>query len=301
MKVIRIRLDFSYLSFLIFSLVLLGLTGCTRPPEIIGIENPGSRVQAEAYVTRHRIFITSTREPSTEPGAFLSVNRAPTLGLASVDVLVPPSHVIGQLERPRRLPPDPERHFMAVDPLTYDRDTAFIEAINRELAKRPADQRTVLLFIHGFNNTPSDSLLRLGQFVHDSNFKGVPILLSWASAAQMLNYVHDLNSALIARYLVPQISDLLVQTQATSVDVFAHSMGSLLVMEGLVERERSDGVGKQKKINSIVLAAPDIDIDLFRSQLNQLRPKTRESIFLLVSNSDGALRVSSRIAGGVPR
>jgi len=117
----------------------------------------------------------------------------------------------------------------------------------------------------------------------------------------MLNYVYDLNSALIARYLVPQISDLLVQTQATSVDVFAHSMGSLLAMEGLVERERSSGVGQQKKINSIVLAAPDIDIDLFRSQLNQLRPKTRESIFLLVSNSDGALRVSSRIAGGVPR
>ena len=182
--IMRVSVDFSRFTFILVTLALLVLVGCSRPPEIIGIDNPELRAEAEALSTRHRIFITSTRAPSDEPGALLSANRARTLGLASVDVLVPPTHVLGQLERPTRLPPDPSQHFMAVDPVTYDSDAAFIAGINRELATRPADERTVLLFIHGFNNTPTDSLLRVGQFVHDSNFQGVPVLLSWASAAR---------------------------------------------------------------------------------------------------------------------
>lgn len=136
--IMRVSVDFSRFTFILVTLALLVLVGCSRPPEIIGIDNPELRAEAEALSTRHRIFITSTRAPSDEPGALLSANRARTLGLASVDVLVPPTHVLGQLERPTRLPPDPSQHFMAVDPVTYDSDAAFIAGINRELATRPA-------------------------------------------------------------------------------------------------------------------------------------------------------------------
>lgn len=294
-------LDCGRFTLIVAALMTLVLTACSRPPEIIGIDNPELQETVEADVSRHRIFITSTRAPSEEPGAFLSANRARALGLASVDVQVPPTHVIGQLRRPWRLPPDPRTEFMAVDPKTYASDAAFIDAINRELAIRPADKRTILLFIHGFNNSPTDSVLRLGQFVEDSNFEGVPVLLTWASAARTIRYVYDINSALIAREMVPEISDVLAQTRARSVDVFAHSMGSLLTMEGLVERDRKGKLGSQKNLNTIVLAAPDIDIDLFRTQLNKLSPEIRRSIFLLISERDAALRVSARLAGGVPR
>ncbi len=294
-------LVFRRCTLIIGVLMTLILTACSRPPEIIGIDNPALRPAVEAESTRHRIFITSSRAPSEEPGAFLSANRARTLGLASVDVLVPPNHSIGRLKRARRLPPDPRTEFMAVDPVTYAGDVAFVDAINRELASRPADKRTILLFVHGFNNTPTDSLLRLGQFVEDTNFEGVPVLLSWASAARTIRYVHDLNSALIARDMVPEIAEILGRTKAHSVDVFAHSMGSLLTMEGLVERDRSGELGRRKNLNTIVLAAPDIDIDLFRAQLNRLSPEIRRSIFLLISERDAALRVSARLAGGVPR
>jgi esterase/lipase superfamily enzyme len=50
-----------------------------------------------------------------------------------------------------------------------------------------------------------------------------------------------------------------------------------------------------------MLASPDIDIDLFRTQLAQLPRPVIERIFLLVSEDDAALRISRRIAGGVPR
>ena len=74
--IMRVSVDFSRFTFILVTLALLVLVGCSRPPEIIGIDNPELRAEAEALSTRHRIFITSTRAPSDEPGALLSANLA---------------------------------------------------------------------------------------------------------------------------------------------------------------------------------------------------------------------------------
>jgi esterase/lipase superfamily enzyme len=277
------------------------LAGCSRPPELIGIDNAAVPARAAPDVSRHRIFIVTTRGPSDAPGAFLGSTRASSLGLASVDVTVPPTHVVGQLERPKQLPPDPRTEFAAVDPVVYADDASIVAALNRELATRPRGERKLLLFVHGYNNTPSDALLRLAQFVEDTGFQGVPILFTWASAGSAARYVYDLNSALVARGKIKQVADIMVQTNAESSDVFAHSMGTFLTMEGLVDLQQAGTLGRRGEINHIMLASPDIDIDLFRTQLSQISPAIRERMYLLVSKDDSALRVSSRIAGGVPR
>ena len=252
-------------------------------------------------VSRHRIFITTTREASEVVGAFYSAGRAPELGLASVAVTIPPNHALGQLERPHRLPPDPRTEFAVVDPVVYSTDASFISEVNRELAARPAGQRKLLLFVHGYNNTTSDALLRLAQFVEDTGYPGVPVLFTWASAASARRYVYDLNSALVARVKLKEMTDILARTEAESGDIFAHSMGAFLTMEGLVEAQQAGRLGRRKTINHIMLASPDIDIDLFRTQLELLPQAVRDRMYLLVSRDDSALRVSRRIAGGVPR
>jgi esterase/lipase superfamily enzyme len=277
------------------------LAGCGRPPELVGIDNPATPAESVEGVSRHRIFITTTREASEVVGAFFSGERAPELGLASVDVTVPPTHVTGQLERPQRLPPDPLTEFAVVDPVVYRDDASFVTEVNRELARRPAGDRKILLFVHGYNNTTSDAILRLGQFVEDTGFNGVPVLFTWASAARAPRYVYDLNSALVARGKVAEMAAILSKTRATSVDVFAHSMGSFLTMEGLVDAQQEGRLNDRNVIDSVMLASPDIDIDLFRTQLAQLPKPVIERMFLLVSKDDAALRFSRRIAGGVPR
>lgn len=286
---------------LIWALLAATLMGCTRPPELIGIDNPQVPARSVEGVRAHQMFITSTRETSDQPGALLSDARARDLVLASVEVTVPPTHVVGQLERARELPPDPRTEFSAINPELYPTDAAFIAEVNRALLARPPKDRTVLLFVHGFNNTPSDALLRATQFVEDTGFTGVPVLLTWASAGRPLRYVYDLNSTLVARGKVKEIAEILLSTKAKGVTVFAHSMGSLLTMEGLVELSLSGVVDRRGLLENIVLAAPDIDIDLFRTQIDQLPQGLRSKIFLLISKEDGALRLSSRIAGGVPR
>ena len=285
----------------IFALLALVLIGCGRPPELIGIDNPTFPAESVAEVTRHRIFITTTREASEVVGAFYSAGRAPELGVASVDVTVPPNHVIGALERAKRMPPDPRTQFAIVNPVVYDGNAAFIAQINRELARRPPSERRLLLFVHGYNNTTSDAILRLTQFVQDTGFQGVPVLFAWASAARAPRYVYDLNSALVARGKVKDMSDILASTNARSVDIFAHSMGAFLTMEGLVDAQLSGYLGKRLNIDHIMLASPDIDIDLFRTQIAVLPKEIRAKMYIFVSRDDAALRVSRRIAGGVPR
>ncbi len=288
------------LSLFLVLLVALG-TGCSRAPDLVGIDNAESPAESTPGVTRHRVFITTTREASEVVGAFFSGERAPELGLASVDVTVPPTHVVGELERPKRLPPDPRTQFAVVDPVIYRDDASFVAEVNRELAKRPRDQQKILLFVHGYNNTTSDAILRLTQFVNDTGYEGVPVLFTWASAASAPRYVYDLNSALVARGQIKNMSAVLTKTRAQDIDIFAHSMGAFLTMEGLVDGAQSGTLGTRGNIQHIMLASPDIDIDLFRTQIAQLPKAFVQKMFLLISADDAALRFSRRIAGGVPR
>jgi esterase/lipase superfamily enzyme len=286
---------------LALALLLPALSGCSRPPDLIGVDNPKAPAESLAEVSRHRIFITTTREASEVVGVFFSGERAPDLGLASVDVTVPPNHVIGELERPKTLPPDPRTQFAVVDPVVYRNDASFVAEVNRELAKRVPEERKILLFVHGFNNTTSDAVLRLSQFVEDTGYKGVPVLFTWASAAKAPRYVYDLNSALVARSKVDDLSAVLGKTNAKEVNIFAHSMGAFLTMEGLADAVQEGRLGRSNKISTIMLASPDIDIDLFKTQLAVLPESIVRKVYVLVSADDAALRFSRRIAGGVPR
>ncbi|MGD9293566.1 MAG: alpha/beta hydrolase [Roseobacter sp.] len=283
------------------ALLIVGLlVACSRPPELIGVDNPEVPVLSVADATRHKIFLATTRKGSETVGALYSAERAPELGLASVTVSVPPTHVTGQLERPKRLPPDPRSEFAIVEPTIYANDNAFIRHVNDELAKLPPGRRDILFFVHGYNNTTSDAVLRLAQFVEDTQFDGVPILFDWASAASLSRYVYDLNSALIARPKVEQLVQILGRTTADNYNIFAHSMGSLLVMETSVLLARANSLNRLGRLRTVVLASPDIDMDLFRIQLDEIG-YVPDRFYVLLSKDDEALRFSRRVAGGVPR
>ena len=286
---------------ILLSAIVMVLSGCSRPPELVGIDNPEVPVDTVPEVRKHRIFITTTRKQSEETGALFSAQRASDLGLASVDVTVPPNHVPGELERAQKLPPDPRTEFTIINPTLHRSEASFISEIDRELSKLPPGKRKLLFFVHGYNNTTSDALLRLGQFVNDTKFSGVAVAYTWASAAKKPRYVYDLNSALIARVQLKKMSEILSQTKAESVDVLGHSMGAFLIMEGLVDAKQAGRLDRRNSLNHIILASPDIDVDLFQTQLALLPQSIKDKMFILISADDKALRISRLIAGGVPR
>jgi esterase/lipase superfamily enzyme len=76
-------------------------------------------------------------------------------------------------------------------------------------------------------------------------------------------------------------------------------MGSWLTMEALRQLSIRDG-RLPAKIKNVILASPDLDVDVFSRQLQEIDTRNVK-MTIFVSNDDRALDVSRRIAGGVDR
>ncbi|NJN05380.1 MAG: alpha/beta hydrolase [Rhodobacteraceae bacterium] len=276
---------------LLWGVLAASMSACSSPRHLIGV-TPEDSVNGGAPPARtHRIFIATTRALSSEPGEFFSGDRSLTLNYASVDVRVPPGHVIGQAERPRRLPPDPEKHFIFEDPKTYDL-VGFQAAAEVALRPVPRRDRKLLIWVHGYNSTLTDAALRLAQFVEDTGYDGIPLLFSWASAGKLTSYVYDINSALMARDAINWLGAALARSSFESIDVVAHSMGNFLVLEAIRGAANANLFDTSGKLKTVVLADPDIDYELFVTQVAALPPEKRR-FYVLVSNDDRALALSS--------
>lgn len=282
-------------------MAMLVLAGCSSPPAgIIGLDGASFAAADVLNATAIDIFVATTRTPSAEATRYFSGERSEALHFARVTVSIPPNHVVGQVERPKRLPPDPRSEFVVLDPEPLPDARDFVASVDAALARKPAGSRDLLLFVHGYNTDFTSAVLRAAQFAHDSKFRGITVLFTWASRGQTLEYVYDINSALQARDALLETGAALSMTRADRLDILAHSMGNLLTVEAIRQRALSGEWNASGKINAVILAAPDIDIDLFRRQLRAV-DVGNPPIYVLISDDDKALAISSRIAGKVPR
>ena len=117
-------------------------------------------------------------------------------------------------------------------------------------------------------------------------------------AGKALKYVYDINSTLVARPAFGRVAEVLGRTNADGFNVFAHSMGSFLTMEGILQLDLQDKFNNRGRLKTIILASPDIDIDLFESQL-ELMKIDKSKIYVLVSEDDSALWFSRFLSGGI--
>jgi esterase/lipase superfamily enzyme len=267
---------------------------CSAPRHLIAVGPDMQGAGRDAALRSHRIFIATTRAPSSEPGVFFSGQRSATPSFATVDVQIPPNHVVGQVERPRSLPPDPDKHFIISNPQTLDGKGLLSEA-EAAVRTRPRGKRKLLIWVHGFNSTLTDAVLLLAQFVEDTGFDGVPLLFSWASDGSLTSYVYDINSALIARDAISEVASTLGRSSFDSIDIVAHSMGNFLAMEAIRGGSQQNVYDSTGKLANIILAAPDIDYDLFAAQVSSIPPEKRR-FFVLISDDDRALRLSGFLA-----
>ena len=76
-------------------------------------------------------------------------------------------------------------------------------------------------------------------------------------------------------------------------------MGNWLLLESLRQMAIRDGQ-VSPKIKNVLLAAPDVDIDIARQQIRDMGPK-KPAFALFVSRSDKALAVSKNVWGSTAR
>ena len=245
----------------------------------------------------HEIFVATTRAKADDPSFVYSGTRGETLSFARIDVTVPAAHQVGMIEHARNNKPDPARFFTPTQIALYKEQPAFNRDLDRNIRQKGG---RALVFIHGYNTSFDAAVYRATQIVHDAQYPGTPVLFTWASAGRALDYVYDSNSATVARDSLEQTLRLLAKSGASRIDIIAHSMGSWLTMEALRQLAMTNDGDLNGKLGDVVLASPDIDIDVFRSQMRRYgTPK--KPFLLLLSRDDNALRISGLIAGNRPR
>jgi esterase/lipase superfamily enzyme len=250
--------------------------------------------------TNHTLLVATTRERDPRPGTFFNGKRSPSLNYAEFTVSVPPDHVPGQVELAATPPGDPSKNFVVRAADYLDGDKAFVQALNTQLLKRPKGRRSVFFFIHGYNTLFAEALYRATQVAQDSKSTSVPVLFSWASRGKLGDYVYDNNSATAARDSLEHVLRLALASDADHVNILAHSMGNWVTVETLRQMRISGDVPNKNKIGLIILAAPDIDLDVFKSDMSRF-PGNHKPFFIVLSKDDKALGISSFIAGGQSR
>jgi len=274
----------------------IALSGCAGGPSHRLLDAVAAEPQE--LLATHRIYVATTRAAAEDRKEVFSGERSVDLNFARVDITVPKVHQPGVVEQPRSdARRDPARHFAAGEVALYPREEGFANGL-RESLKR-TDGRA-LIFVHGYRTPFDNSVYRAAQIVHDSGYRGTPVLFSWASTGRTVDYIYDNNSATVARDGLEKTLRLLHAAGARRIDIVAHSMGNWLTMEALRQFALASDRDVSDRLGDVILASPDIDVDVFKSQLRRIGKPDRP-FFVIVSRDDRALLASSIIAGNRPR
>ncbi len=272
------------------------LAGCGGRPE--GTLVPTAAVAGASSVD---LLVATTRESAASPGEMFNGERGRGLAFADIVVSIPPdgTRAIGEVQWPSSTKPDPAREFATLRADRIDLDEAR-RRLHRRVAATP--KRSVLVFVHGYNTRFEESVYRFAQIVHDSSARVTPVLFTWPSKGKLLAYAYDRESANYSRDgLESALLALVKDPKIGEISILAHSMGNWVALEALRQmsiRER----GIPPKIKSVMLAAPDVDVDVFRRQVRLIEDgRTRPDFTLFVSRDDDALAVSKLLWGSTDR
>ena len=235
-----------------------------------------------------KLLVATTRLPVGDPvrKPWFGSERSPDLVFAEARLRPPSESLMGRISSP-------------------EWSIGSVESVSRKNAAQAFAQaalgRDLLLYIHGYRESFETAATSTVQLSEGIGFRGATGLFTWPSAGSTLSYVSDRESAMWSRDALEDLLTAIAKTPSGGrIHIVAHSMDTLLTLETLRMLRGSGGEDAMMRIGAVVLAAPDIDIDLFARGLERLGPDARK-ITVISSTNDRALAVSSRLAGGIVR
>ena len=271
----------------------------------------GAPAQAQGDWDVVPVFYGTDRARKDQPKRLVYTSeRARRLELGHALVTVPKAHQVPNIERPFaiRIPyfqvtiyegaEDPKNHFTIKEMSVLSRDQFLAKARDRVNGSRSFKDQAVV-FVHGYNNSFDYALYRTAQMAYDLKFDGAAFLYSWPSLGDFSGYGYDRESSEQAEpYLRQYLELILKETGAKGVSVIAHSMGNLPLLQVL--RDLGPSLPAEVRLNQIIMAAPDIDRNVFENIAADLQ-KYGRGVTLYASSNDRAMQVARRVAGGIPR
>lgn len=237
-----------------------------------------------------------TSRVQDEKGVF-SFGRAEKLGFLDITVSVPPSHKAGIVDFAYG-DPDPLEQFTLAGQEGLESDAAFVDRLRSALdASR---SREIVVFVHGYNYTQAEAAFRSAQMARDFDHGGVSVIYSWPSKGHVLGYAYDIDSMFFARDGLERTLELANRAGAERVVLVAHSMGGMLSMETLRNADTREPGWSDNAVDAVILMSPDIDVDVFRTQMRTLKPAPKP-FFVFASQKDRILNISGRLRGAEPQ
>lgn len=152
-----------------------------------------------------------------------------------------------------------------------------IDALHDELRRRLAltPRKEAYIFVHGFNNTFDDAAFRMAELWHFLGREGVPIIYTWPAGHPGLlrGYTRDRESGeFTVLHLKEAITAVATCPEIEAVHLIAHSRGTdilITALRELIARTRIAGHDPREtlKIGNVILAAPDLDIDVLTQRV----------------------------------
>ncbi len=278
-------------------IAVLALCGCST---INGYLEPVPAFTDAPGTTHVEMVVATTRTRSENPALLFGGGRAVDPAFADMVVSVPPdaNRTIGLVQWPKQLPGNPLTDFVTLKADVINKDQA-IATFDRLL--RESNKSEAMVYVHGFNERYENTVYGFAQILHDSGALGevAPVLFTWPSKGNVFAYGYDRESANYSRDSLEALLRYLVkEPKVKKITILAHSMGNWVTLEALrqmaIRDKRID-----PKIALVLLADPDVDVDVSREQIAQMGPN-RPHIALFVSEDDRALAASKEL-WGAPR
>ena len=152
-----------------------------------------------------------------------------------------------------------------------------------------------LLFVHGFNVSFENALLRAAQISYDTKFKGPVFLFSWAARESVRAYFGDNEgTVIVGEHLFDFVKLIVGETKVKKIHFIAHSMGNLVLLNALGKLTMDPSL--RSVIGEIINAAPDVKASVFEHMVSASKGNG-SSFTLYASRGDWALWTSGLIRG----
>ena len=237
---------------------------------------------------------------AADPAGGFTNERSGVTTFGRVDVHIPVAHWFGEIgssfwkKLKRRDFRDDKLRLVATALL--DR-AAFFAAISQMSVDARVDSPVShgLVFIHGYNVSFENAAIRAAQIGCDLKVPGATAFFSWPSRGSVLAYPVDeatieASEGALTQFLV----DFALNCGADQVDVIAHSMGNRGLLRALQRIAANAELGGRVKFGQVILAAPDVDRDLFL-ELAGLYSKHAARTTLYASDRDLPVHASSKL------
>ena len=246
-----------------------------------------------------RVYYGTNRERSEEadglsdPDGFYTDQRGP-LEFGILEVSIPGCHESGAVERPSVWKLEREsavRHVVLQRLVPVDEGT-FCRELRTDVARDA--RREAFVFVHGFNVEFAEAAWRVGQMKADLDFAGPAVMYAWPSHGMPdpINYLRDQRAARKSRgHLMRFLETVALRSGADRIHVIAHSMGNELLVPALAAL-REDPRLPTPLFQELILAAPDIDADVFRDTIAAKLERAAERTTIYASDHDAALLAS---------